>query len=322
MKEINLGHLDLNLLVTFEVLMRVGNVTRAADELGRTQSAISHSLSRLRDQLGDPLLVKANGKMSPTPFAIKLFEDVRPILQSIQHVVAPPEPFDPKSSRRIFRIAFPDISSNFVAEILAAVQNEAPNVAVEWLRATADIIPLVSGGQIDVGELASAVPLPEGTEVYESPAFLWMTYLRKDHPAIKDWGLAAWQKWPHVQVSMGNGVASPVDGGGVKADGYKRNVMAKIPSFSGLGRLLQRTDYLAIFPPFVLANAMQEYGLRALRPPIEIPAMSPRFFWSFRLTNDPGSRWFRNIVIKSFTEQQRKAEVELTALWLQDAMGS
>ena len=72
MKEINLGHLDLNLLVTFEVLMRVGNVTRAADELGRTQSAISHSLSRLRDQLGDPLLVKAGGKMSPTPFAIKL----------------------------------------------------------------------------------------------------------------------------------------------------------------------------------------------------------------------------------------------------------
>lgn len=90
MKEINLGHLDLNLLVTFEVLMRVGNVTRAADELGRTQSAISHSLSRLRDQLGDPLLVKAGGKMSPTPFAIKLIENIRPILQSIQHVVAPP----------------------------------------------------------------------------------------------------------------------------------------------------------------------------------------------------------------------------------------
>ena len=151
MKEINLGHLDLNLLVTFEVLMRVGNVTRAADELGRTQSAISHSLSRLRDQLGDLLLVKADGKMSPTPFAIKLIENVRPILQSIQHVVSPPEPFDPKSSSCIFRLAFPDISPNFLTDILATVQNEAPNVVVEWLRPTVDIIPLIVGGQIDLG---------------------------------------------------------------------------------------------------------------------------------------------------------------------------
>ena len=51
MSEINLGHLDLNLLVTFEALMKEGNVTRAAEKLGRTQSAISHSLARLRDQV-------------------------------------------------------------------------------------------------------------------------------------------------------------------------------------------------------------------------------------------------------------------------------
>lgn len=321
MKEINLGHLDLNLLVTFEVLMRVGNVTRAADELGRTQSAISHSLSRLRDQLGDPLLVKAGGKMSPTPFAIKLIENIRPILQSIQHVVSPPEPFCPSTSTRIFRLAFPDISPNFVTEILAAVQNEAPRVAVEWLKPTIDLIPLIAGGQIDIGELSGSGPLPEGAEVYNGPTYSWMTYMRKDHPAIKDWGLSAWQKWPHVQVFMGNSIASPVDGG-LKADSDKRNVMAKIPSFSSLGRLLQRTDYLATFPPFVMVDAMLEHGLRALKPPVDIPPVSPRFFWSFRLTNDPGSRWFRNLVIKSFAEQQRKAKAELTALWLQDARGN
>lgn len=321
MKKIDLGHLDLNLLVTFEVLMRGGSVTRAAEELGRTQSAISHSLSRLREQLGDPLLIKAGGKMSPTPYAVKLIDDIRPILESIQHVVSPPQPFDPKTSSRTFRLAFPDLSPSFVAEILTAVQNEAPHVAVEWLKPTVDLIPLIAGGQIDVAELAGYIPLPEGTEVYESKPYVWMTHLRKDHPAIKDWGLAAWRKWPHVQIFIGNGHVSPVDGG-PKADQYKRNVMAKIASYSSLGRLLQRSNYLATFPPIVFSEALQEYGLRALKPPIEIPSMLPRFIWSFRLTNDPGSRWFRNLVIKIFEEQVRKAEKELTDVWLQDAARS
>lgn len=95
MKEIDFHRLDLNLLVTFEVLMTEGSVTRAAARLKRTQSAVSHSLARLREQLGDPLLVKMGSGMAPSPFAQRLIEDVRPILRSIRRCVAPPEPFDP-----------------------------------------------------------------------------------------------------------------------------------------------------------------------------------------------------------------------------------
>jgi hypothetical protein len=61
MNEIDLRRFDLNLLVVFEVLMAERGVTRAAERLGRTQSAVSHSLSRLREQLGDPLLVRLLG---------------------------------------------------------------------------------------------------------------------------------------------------------------------------------------------------------------------------------------------------------------------
>ena len=67
MHEIDLTRLDLNLLVTFEVLMTEGSVTRAAQRLGRTQSAVSHALARLRRQLGDPLLVKIGTGMAPSP---------------------------------------------------------------------------------------------------------------------------------------------------------------------------------------------------------------------------------------------------------------
>lgn len=63
MNEIQIKNLDLNLLVVFCTLMEEGSVNRAAEQLGRTPSAISHALGRLRDQLGDPLLVRAGGRM-------------------------------------------------------------------------------------------------------------------------------------------------------------------------------------------------------------------------------------------------------------------
>src|SRR4030095_3851000 len=109
MNQIDLRRFDLNLLVVLEVLMAERGVTRAAARLGRTQSAISHSLARLREQVGDPLLVKVDGRMTAIPFAHQLSEEIRPILRSLGRVVAPPQPFDPASSQRRFRVAVPDL---------------------------------------------------------------------------------------------------------------------------------------------------------------------------------------------------------------------
>src|SRR5204863_3117551 len=95
MNQIDLRAFDLNLLVVFEVLMLERSVTRAAERLGRTQSAISHSLSRLREQLGDPLLVRGGRSMEPTAFALDLIDQARPILRSIQRVLSPRQVFDP-----------------------------------------------------------------------------------------------------------------------------------------------------------------------------------------------------------------------------------
>jgi DNA-binding transcriptional LysR family regulator len=80
MNEIDLRRFDLNLLVVFDVLMFERSVTRAAERLGRTQSAVSHSLSRLREQFGDPLLIKGGMRMQPTAFALDLIEQARPML--------------------------------------------------------------------------------------------------------------------------------------------------------------------------------------------------------------------------------------------------
>src|SRR5689334_20109927 len=132
MNQIDLRHFDLNLLVVFDVLMTERSVTRAAHLLGRTQSAVSHSLSRLREQFGDPLLIKAGQRMQPTPLALDLVEQTRPMLAGVKRVLTAQHVFHPGTSTRIFRLAAPDFMWALFADLLTRLRAEAPSVAIEW----------------------------------------------------------------------------------------------------------------------------------------------------------------------------------------------
>jgi DNA-binding transcriptional LysR family regulator len=307
MNEIDLSHVDLNLLVVFDVLMSEGSVTRTAKRLGRTQSAVSHSLSRLREQLGDPLMVKSGGRMTPTPFAQRLAGDLRPILRSIQRVVAGPEPFEPATSRRLFRVTVPAATSAFMAEVMDRVRRQAPGVAVEWLDPDADAFAKVAAGLIDVAEIGGPFEITDGVEALDGPPLTWMTYARKGHPAAKCWGVEAWQRWPHIKLKIGTMAESPVER--VATDGGPaRTVGVWVTNISSVAPLLLRTDLLATFPPILVSEGLSNMGLCALEPPVPIAPIPMRFIWSFRLTNDPGSKWFRDIVIDVFNEQRAAGE--------------
>lgn len=303
MHEIDLTGLDLNLLVTFEVLMTEGSVTRAAQRLGRTQSAVSHALARLREQLGDPLLVKIGSGMAPSPFARDLVEDVRPILRSIQRIVSPPEPFDSTTSKRVFRVAIADFAPTLLPRVLSEVQHQAPGVLVEWLAPAAQTMTAVAEGQLDVALVTASAAVPEGVQRSDAGDLHSVTFARKGHPAIASWGAEAWSRWPHIQVQLGERGKSEVQRA-VDEHGVKRAIGASVPNFSQIPALLARTNLLATMTPLVMDGAMERFGLRALEPPILIKPTSFFFAWSFRLANDPGSRWFRTLVMDAYSELQ------------------
>ena len=301
MHEIDLTRLDLNLLVTFEVLMTEGSVTRAARRLGRTQSAVSHALARLRRQLGDPLLVKIGTGMAPSPFARDLVEDVRPILRSIQRVVSPPEPFDPATSKRVFRLAIADFAPTLLPRVLSEVQRQAPGVSVEWLAPTGLTMVAVAEGQLDVALVTSSVAIPDGVQRSAAGDLHSVTFARKAHPAIATWGAEAWSRWPHIQVQLGERGRSDVQRA-ADEHGLKRKIGASVPNFSQVPALLAQTNLLATMTALVMDGVMERFGLRALEPPLSIKPTSFSFVWSFRLANDPGSRWFRALVMHAYSE--------------------
>ena len=293
-----LHRLDLNLLVTFEALMDEGSVAKAAERLNKTPSAVSHALARLREQVGDPLMVKVGGKMQPSPFAESLIEDVRPILRSIQRVVTPPEPFDPATSTRTFRIAVPAITA-LIAEVFAGINEVAPGVALEWVNLGPHLYDAVANEEIDLALLGADKPLPEGLMEQIMPPLPRFTYMRRSHPAAKTWNKQAWLDWPHVMVGMSNAARQTVEDR-VARDGMERRIGAHLPEFSGVAPLLARTNMLGTTVPLFMADDMKTYGLVAKRPPVDLPDITFRFFWSARLSQDPGGKWLRSIVIDAY----------------------
>lgn len=310
MNEIDLHRVDLNLLVVFEVLMDTRSVTATAEKIGRTQSAVSHSLSRLREQLGDPLLVRVGGKMQPSPFAEAIIEDVRPILRSIRRVIAPRSLFDPATSDRVFRIAMPTLTK-VIAEVSSRVEADAPGVKIEWLPAHQDVYAALSEGLIDLAHLGGEPRLPDGLEEQVMEPFSWVTFARKDHPAVTDWGVEAWRRYPHLMVNVTRSTQNPFPVSG-SSDAETRRVSAMIGESAGIASILAQSDFLATFPAILLAWDMEAHGLVAMKPPVDLGSVPVRFFWSSRLANDAGGIWIRSIVIETYRRLQAEAEAKLS----------
>ncbi|HKU95007.1 MAG TPA: LysR family transcriptional regulator [Vineibacter sp.] len=69
---VSLRNVNLNLLPVFHVLVNESNLSRAADILGMSQSAVSHALAKLRVQFRDPLFVRSGKGVEPTARALEL----------------------------------------------------------------------------------------------------------------------------------------------------------------------------------------------------------------------------------------------------------
>jgi LysR family transcriptional activator of mexEF-oprN operon len=293
MNEIDLRRFDLNLLVVFEVLMIERNVTRAADRLGRTQSAVSHSLSRLRSQLGDPLLIKAGARMQPTAFALDLIEQARPMLRGIERVLSPRQVFNPTSSRRVFRLAAPDFMLTLFASVLARLRSDAPSVCVEWTAPREPTLLDVAEGQVDVAIVPAQLRLPESVNSEAIGALKWRCFGRQGHPAFSKWGRKSWSRWPHLAVRVGDSLTSPVNLAAAAA-GLERSIAGWVPHFAAIAPVLASSDLLATLPSTAMAETLGPYRLDSREVPFPIAPLPHAMIWNSHRSSHPEMTWLRD----------------------------
>jgi LysR family transcriptional activator of mexEF-oprN operon len=293
MNEIDLRRFDLNLLIVFEVLMMERSVTRAAERLGRTQSAVSHSLSRLRGELGDPLLIKGGVRMQPTAFALDLIEQTRPMLRGIQRVLSPRYVFDPQSSNRVFRVAAPDFMLTVFAHLLSRLRSEAPGISTEWTAPREPTLLDVAEGQIDVAIVPAELRLPEGVASEAVGSLGWRTFGRKNHPAFGQWSRESWARWPHLAVRVGDSLTSPVNVA-ASAAGLERTIAGWVPHFSAIAPVLANSDLLATLPVIAMAETVHAFDLESQEVPFPIAPLPHAMIWSTTRSRDPAMTWLRD----------------------------
>ena len=273
------------------------SVTRAATELGCTQSAVSHTLRRLRDHFHDPLFVRVGRGMEPTPLGDRVVRGVEPHLHAIERVLAGPEAFEPIAARNVFTLASIDLFDALVLPpLLRRLGTEAPGVDLRVSTHRGDTVARFDRGSLDAAihpVLASdgMDPLPTGG-LRRSTLFRdgWMLFQGRGRPAAD--GLDGFCAQAHVLVGPGEGPG--VVDHALGALGRRRRVALRLPNFTAALPVVAATE-LVMVGPASLERLVPE-GVSARPLPLDLPPHLLTLVWPERLHDDGAHRWFRTVL--------------------------
>jgi DNA-binding transcriptional LysR family regulator len=300
MNSLHSAALDLNLLKVFDAVMQTRSVSRAAEVLGVGQSAVSHSLARLREATGDPLFIRSAGRMEPTPRAQRLAEPMRDALLMAVRALAPEAagPFDPARSRTMFRIAAGDYAATIVLRGLAGEIAEAG-----WDMALS-VRPLdrhTAPAMLDSGEVDLAIGLFPKVQPWQDRHVLF----DEGHACLFDGerlglraplSLADYVAQPHILPSLHGELSSFVDAALEAAGGQRRRVMAT-PHFLSIPLLLKTVPAIATLPARLAVACANAAALTTSPLPFESPRFEVSMAWHRRDTASPPHRWLRERIV-------------------------
>ncbi|WP_213308810.1 LysR family transcriptional regulator [Paraburkholderia sacchari] len=294
----NLRRLDLNLLVTLDVLLAELNVTRAAARLNFSQPAVSVHLAKLRELLGDPLLLPGPRGMQPTVRALALREPLRDALEALERAVAPSTPFDPATAHHTWRVAATDYTeSTLILPALRALRMAAPHTRL----AIVELVPPRIAKASEQGEIDLAFHIPSGApEGLRQRVLFKERYVlagRAGHPRLKRRpSLKQFCELEHVIVSPDGGGFRGVTDDALANVGLTRRVVLSVPHFLFVMSVLAQTDLVALLPwRLVRDNA----ALKIVDTPIEVPGYEICMLWHERVHRDPAHQWLREQIAAS-----------------------
>ena len=304
----DLHRIDLNLLVALDALARERNVTKAAERTGVTQSAMSHTLRRLRELFDDPLLVRGRGGMVLTPRAEALAVPLRSGLVSLARTLAEPAAFEPEHASRTFRIVSPDLfDALFLPALLKRLGHEAPSVDLAVVPTPKRLSDSLETGDVDLAiypVLLDPQPFDLGTQVdaeLQSRTLFrdsFRCFVRNDHPALtgrRKLTLETYTRLNHILVSPGGEGPGLVDRI-LQARGLKRRIALRVPHFATALEVIAQSD-LVLTAPSSLSGCSTASSLASRPAPLAIPEHAITMLWHPRFTEDPAHRWLRERII-------------------------
>ncbi|MGA8054633.1 MAG: LysR family transcriptional regulator [Burkholderiales bacterium] len=287
--------LDSGLLKTVEALLRAGKLNRVADLVAMSAPIAAFALARLRESIGDPLLIPTAAGVELTERAKRLAAPVRELLERIQEILPRPELFDPAFCDRTFRVAAIDYATFVLGPKLAAAFAErAP-------RAKLELVPLEPSsmrGELADGtlDLAIGATLRPAAKLYVERLFTerFRCVVRKGHPRIaKRMTARDYANEPHVLVRTADARAAKSDPS-LADPGEKRRAGVTVRHVLLVPEIVAQSDLIATLPERL--GAMQNGRVQMFAPPVKLAGFSVSQAWHERTDADPAQQWLRSVV--------------------------
>jgi DNA-binding transcriptional LysR family regulator len=301
MHGVHLQRLELTQLRLLGALHETGSITRAAEKVGLTQPAASHSLSRLRTVLADPLFVRTSRGMEPTPYGEAVCATVREALATLRRGFESGRGFDPLVADRTFCVYMSDVGQLiFLPRLLAHLRVHAPNVRVR-------VSPMPSrehGTALERGEVDLAVGhiTTMSTGFHQRLLFHehYVCAASMDNARFsKGMTLKAFNESRHA-IADSSGMAHWVVDRELARHGIVREAALIVPEFMTLPFLIPGSDLVVTMPSRLAQQFTRLVPLRVMAPPVPFASFEIRLFWHERAHRDEANRWFRQTLVSLF----------------------
>jgi len=314
-----LKNVDLNLLIYLDVLLREKNVTRAAEQLGITQPAMSNGLKRLRGIFNDPLLIRSSEGMTPTERALELQPALRTALFDLQKVLEPNQSFEPKESKRMYRIMASDYAEATLVPLLVKHMRElAPNIVLDFLTPSDVSYKDMEQGRVDLA-INRFNEIPESFHQVTVWEDSFSCLLNKNNPAVNNFTLKAYLGAQHIWVSktgMGVGFGMNPEKSGqlgwidkaLLEKGEKRNISIFTRHYQMPALIAESNDLIATLPTRVALLQANNKRLVVLPTPFDIPPFELKMAWSPLLQHNPAHKWLRTLILNVAKEVVHEGE--------------
>ncbi len=295
------GAFDVRLMRTLLLLVTECSVSRTAEILGQTQPTVSLALKRLRELIGDPILVRSGGVLVPTERGLELRATLQRLLTEIDSLLAPPPSFDPDRTERRFRVAAANcLDAAFLPRIFARMAEEAPKASIDvaTLPGRDELMAHLADGTLDlvVGNWPRPPEQLRLAPLLSTPIKCVVAAGHRLAGTIGSLGMDQYLAERHLSPSADVMMQySPIDGRLMEL-GLKRRIAASVPEYAVVPHMLAGSD-LVFTTGAPLAEQMADSGAFAvIDAPMEFGRMEFYLLWHDCKHHSPAHIWFRHLV--------------------------
>jgi len=293
---------DLGLLVTLDALLQEGSVTGAARRVGLSTPAMSHALARVRERLGDPILVRAGRGMILTPRAEALKARVHAVVTEARQTLEPERPLVPQELERTFVVHATDYVLTVLGPALDRILRvEAPRVSLRFVPNAPDDASSLRerGSDLAVGIYGD---LPQEMRSRQLLTDRFVCVVRRGHPALgKRFALDQFVAYPHLQVAPRGKPGGYIDDV-LRERGRTRTVARAVPYFLTALQLLAQTDYVLTISERLAQRFAGPLALEVLEVPLKLRPYALSLLWHPRLDADEAHAFLREVFVRAARE--------------------